>query len=182
MEGSPLFFCLFLRKGLSIMVENGVYIIKEEYFKKFKNMGSKFKDNKSGKRPTFCCVQDKYEKELFWAIPASKITEDKNMKRIEEYVNSKTSNIKSSFYHIGMTNRPCIFCISSCFPIIDKYIEREYIVNGKHLIINNEKQNKILRTKLKRILQAENLNPNKFEQHITNIKNELIKEIEISNN
>ena len=22
-------------------------------------------DNKSGKRPTFCCIQDKYEKELF---------------------------------------------------------------------------------------------------------------------
>ena len=114
---------------------------------------------------------------IFWAIPASKITEDKNMKRIEAYIDSKTSNIKSSFYHIGMTNRPCIFCISSCFPIIDKYIEREYIVNGKHLIIHNEKQNKILRIKLKRILQAENLNPNKFEQHITNIKNELINKL-----
>ena len=140
-------------------------------------MGCKFKDNKSGKRPTFCCIQDKYEKEIFWAIPASKITEDKNMRRIEQYINSKTSNIKSSFYHIGMTNRPCIFCISSCFPIIDKYIEREYIVSGKHLIIHNEKQNNILRKKLKRILQAENFSPNKFEQHITNIKNELIKEI-----
>lgn len=159
------------------MVENGVYIIKDEYFKKFEKIGSKFKDNKSGKRPTFCCIQDKYEKELFWAIPASKITKDKNMERIEEYVSSKTSNIKSSFYHIGMTNRPCIFCISSCFPIIDKYIEREYIVNGKHLVIHNEKQNKILKTKLKRILKAENLNPNRFEQKITNIKNELIKEL-----
>ena len=126
------------------MVENGVYIIKDEYFKKFEKMGSKFKDNKSGRRPTFCCIQDKYEEKLFWAIPASKITKDKNMKRIEEYVNSKSSNIKSSFYHIGITNRPCIFCISSCFPIIDKYIEREYIVNGKHLIIHNEKQNNIL--------------------------------------
>lgn len=40
------------------MVENGVYIIKEEYFKKFQKLGSKFKDNKSGKRPTFCCIQD----------------------------------------------------------------------------------------------------------------------------
>ena len=159
------------------MVENGVYIIKEEYFKKFEEIGSKFKDNKSGKRPTFCCIQDKYEKEIFWAIPASKITKDKNMERIEEYVNSKTSNIKSSFYHIGMTNRPCIFCISSCFPIIDKYIEREYTVNGKHLVIHNEKQNKILRTKLKRILKVESLNPNRFEQKITNIKEELINEI-----
>jgi len=159
------------------VIENGVYIIKDEYFKKFEEIGCKFKDNKSGKRPTFCCIQDKYEKEIFWAIPASKITENKNMKRIEEYVNSKTSNIKSSFYHIGMTNRPCIFCISSCFPIIDKYIEREYIVNGKHLIIHNEKQNNILRTKLKRILNAEKMNPNKFEQHITNIKTELINEL-----
>ena len=159
------------------MIENGVYIIKDDYFKKFEKSRSKFKDNKSGRRPTFCCIQDKYEKELFWAIPASKITEDKNMKRIEEYINSKKSNIKSSFYHIGITNRPCIFCISSCFPIIDKYIEREYIVNGKHLIIHNEKQNKIIKTKLKRILKAEKLNPNRFEQKITFIKNELIKEI-----
>ena len=159
------------------MIENGVYIIKDEYFKKFQEKGSKFKDNKSGKRPTFCCIQDKYENELFWAIPTSKITIDKNMNRIKEYINSKTSNIKSSFYHIGMTNRPCVFCISSCFPIIDEYIEREYTVNGKHLIIHNEKQNKILRTKLKRILKAESINPNRFEQKITNIRNELIKEL-----
>ena len=161
------------------MVENGVYIIKDEYFKKFERMGSKFKDNKSGKRPTFCCIQDKYESKIFWAIPASKITNDKNIRRIKEYVDSKTSNIKSSFYHIGMTNRPCIFCISSCFPIIDKYIEREYIVNGKHLVIYNEKQNKILRTKLKRILKAENTNPNRFEQKITSIKKELMNELKI---
>jgi len=163
------------------MIENGVYIIKDEYVKKFQEKGSKFKDNKSGKRPTFCCIQDKYENKLFWAIPASKITADKNMKRIKEYINSKTSNIKSSFYHIGMTNRPCVFCISSCFPIIDKYIEREYIVNGKLLVIYNEKQNKILRTKLKRILKAENNNPNRFEQKITNIRNELIKELKQEN-
>ena len=44
------------------MVENGVYIIKEEYFERFEEIGCKFKDNKSGKRPTFCCIQDKYEK------------------------------------------------------------------------------------------------------------------------
>lgn len=159
------------------MIENGVYIIKEEYFMKFQKFGCKFKDNKSGRRPTFCCIQDKYVKNIFWAIPTSKITSDKNIDRIEKYVNSKTSNIKSSFYHIGMTNRPCVFCISSCFPIIDKYIEREYIVNGKHLIIKNEKQNFIIKKKLRRILQVENKTPNIFEQKITIIKNNLINEI-----
>lgn len=58
-----------------------------------------------------------------------------------------------------------------------KYIEREYTANGKHLIINNEKQNKVVRTKLKRILKVENSNPNVFEQKITSIRQELVKEL-----
>ena len=76
-----------------------------------------------------------------------------------------------------MTNVPCIFCISSCFPIIDKYIEREYIAKGKHLILTNSKQNEKIRTKLKRILKVENTTPNIFEQKITNIKKILLEEL-----
>lgn len=64
------------------MIENGVYIIKEKYFKKFIEQGSKFKDNKGEKRPTFCCMKDEIIKDLFWAIPTSKITKNKNMERI----------------------------------------------------------------------------------------------------
>ena len=163
------------------MIENGVYIIKEEYFNKFSKIGSIFKYNKSGNKPTFCCIEDKFNKNLFWAIPTSKITEDKNMKRIMNFVNSPSSNIKSSFYHIGKTNVPCIFCISSCFPIIDKYIEREYLVKGKPLILNNKEQSNIIRTKFRRIIQIENNNPNLFEQRITDIKTILIKELNNNN-
>lgn len=160
------------------MKESGIYIIKEEYFRRFKKMGSQFKDNKSGKRPTFCCMQDKFIREIFWAIPTSEITERKNMNRIEMYVKSKTASLKSSFYHVGMTNKPCVFCISSCFPIIERYIDKEYIVGGKHLIINNKEQNDAIKKKLRRILNAERLNPNRFEQKITLIKEELVKEIQ----
>ncbi|MCI8291838.1 MAG: hypothetical protein HFJ24_04195 [Clostridia bacterium] len=159
------------------MVENGMYLIKQDYFNKFEKLGCKFKDNKSGKRPTFCCVEDKFIKGLFWAIPTSEITKDKNMKRIENFITSKTSNTRSSFYHIGVTNKPCIFCISSCFPIIDKYIEKEYIVRGKHLVLINEEQNNAIKKKLRRILNAERLNPNRFEQKITIIENKLIQEM-----
>ena len=123
------------------MVENGIYIIKQSYFEKFEQYGCKFKDNKSGRRPTFCCLQDKFIKEIFWAIPTSEITKDKNMNRI------------------------------------DKYIEREYIVNGKHLVLRNEEQNRAIRKKLIRILNAERLNPNRFEQKITFIKDKLINEL-----
>ncbi len=159
------------------MVENGVYIVKDEYFKKFESKGSKFKDNKSGNRPTFCCIQDKFISEIYWAIPTSKITEQKNMERIKKYIDAPVSNIKSSFYHIGMTNVPCIFCIGATFPIIDKYIERPYIHKNKHLIIRNEEQNKRVKTKLRRIINAEKMFPNRFEQRITDIKNELIAEL-----
>lgn len=163
------------------MVENGVYIIKEEFFKMFQKENCIFKYNKNGSRPTFCCIKDKEYKEIFWAIPTSRITENKNMDRINKYINMPKSNIGSSFYHIGKTNFPCIFCISSVFPIIDKYVEREYTVNGKHLILANSKQNKEIRNKLVKVLSVEHSNPNKFEQRITYIKNKLIEELNNEN-
>lgn len=160
------------------MIENGVYIIKEEFFERFKRENNCiFKYNKNESRPVFCCIRDKEYKQLFWAIPTSKINKDKNIDRIKRYINMPKSNICSSFYHIGKTNFPCIFCISSVFPVIDKYIEREYIVNNKHLILNNNKQNREIKNKLIKILSIENSNPNRFEQKITYIKNKLMEEI-----
>ncbi|MCL2860065.1 MAG: hypothetical protein FWF46_05830 [Oscillospiraceae bacterium] len=159
------------------MIENGVYIIKQEYFTEFEKLGCRFKDNKSGNRPTFCCLKDKYIEELFWAIPTSRITMDKNMKRIEYYINMPRSTVASSYYHIGHTNIPCVFCISSTFPVIDRYVEREYTVNGQHLIINDELQSAQIKKKLGTILQAENKFPNRFEQRITYIQEILKKQI-----
>lgn len=158
------------------MIEDGVYIIKQDFFVMFEKLGCKFKSNKSENRPTFCCMKDNKIEGLYWAIPTSKITENKNMIRINKYVNMK-KGIGSCYYHIGYTNYPAIYCISSTFPIIEKYIEREYKVNGKHLIIKNKQQIEAIRKKLKRILQYEEQNNNKFEQKITLIKNDLIKEI-----
>ena len=122
-------------------------------------------------------MKDKKVEGLYWAIPTSKITKEKNMDRINKYINMK-KGIGSCYYHIGYTNYPAVYCISSAFPIIEKYIEREYKINGKHLIIKNKQQLELIRRKLKRILQYEEQNNNKFEQKITFIKNELIKEIE----
>ena len=158
------------------MTEDGVYIIKQDFFELFEKMGCKFKNNKLESRPTFCCMKDKYIENLYWAIPTSKITENKNMDRINKYVNMK-KGIASCFYHIGYTNYPAVYCVSSTFPIIEKYIEREYLVNGKHLIVKNKTQIRDIRKKLKRILQYEEQNKNKFEQKITLIKKYLINEL-----
>lgn len=158
------------------MIEDGVYIIKRDFFVMFEKMGCKFKNNKFESRPTFCCMKDKEIDGLYWAIPTSKITENKNLDRISKYINMKRG-IGSCYYHIGYTNYPAIYCISSAFPITEKYIDREYKVNGKHLVIKNKQQIQNIRKKLKRILQFESQNENKFEQKISLIKNELVKEI-----
>lgn len=158
------------------MIEDGVYIVKQDFFVIFEKMGCKFKNNKFESRPTFCCMKDKEIDGLYWAIPTSKITENKNLDRISKYINMK-SGIGSCYYHIGYTNYPAIYCISSAFPITEKYIDREYKVNGKHLVIKNKQQIQNIRKKLKRILQFESQNENKFEQKISLIKNELVKEI-----
>ena len=158
------------------MVEDGVYIIKQEFFDLFEEKGCKFKNNKIENRPTFWCMKDNKIEGLYWAIPTSKITEGKNMNRIYKYVNMK-KGIASCYYHIGYTNYPAIYCISSAFPIIEKYVEREYKINGRHLIIKNKQQLENIRKKLKRILSYEQQNNNRLEQKITYIKSVLIKEI-----
>lgn len=53
------------------------------------------------------------------------------------------------------------------------------ISQGSHLILAKQSDIRIIRRKLARILFAESKHPNRFEQHITSIKNYLIKEISV---
>ena len=65
-------------------------------------------------------------------------------------------------------------------PIIDKYIDREYknYYSNKIHEIKNKELIAELERKLKRILAWEKGKPNYFRQHITDTKNELIKELD----
>ena len=88
-------------------------------------------------------------------------------------------DIRSCYYHIGKTDVTSIFFISDVVPITDKYIVREYInkYTGLPYIIKNKMLLSELQRKLKRILYWENANPNVFRQHITDVKEYLIKEL-----
>jgi len=159
------------------MLENGYYKVNNIYFNLFsEKFGSIFKFNKSGNRPVFCCYKDTKIKNLYWAVPTGN-AQNKDLTRIKSYVELSNDKIGHSFYHLGHTNIPAIFYISSSFPITDKYIDGEYISQGIHLITRDKNQNKEVRTKLKNIIAYENINPNHFEQRITDIKNFLITEL-----
>ena len=99
-------------------------------------------------------------------------------KRIQKFMQYNKKDIRSCFYHIGNTNEKSIFFISDVVPITDKYIDRGYLNQSKKIhIVKNKILLADLEYKLRRILTYEKNNPNFFRQHITDIKNYLINEL-----
>ena len=159
------------------MKENYFYIIKDEFFKRFSDMGCTFKYNKSENRPTYFCFEDRIHSGLFWAIPTGSL-KNKDLDRINYYIDRDDKDIRSCYYHIGYTNRKALFYISSAFPIIEKYVQREYTTKGVPLELKRNKMREEIKRKLLKIITYENQFPNKLQTHITTIKNELLKELE----
>ena len=159
------------------MIENGYYKVDSAYFNFFSNKyGCMFKFNKDGNRPVFCCNEDAKLKGLYWAVPTGR-ADNKDLSRINKYISLPKDKLGCNFYHVGYSNRPAIFYISSAFPITDKYIDGEYTSQGIHLITKDERQNRAIRIKLRNIIAFENFHVNYFEQRITDIKNTLIAEL-----
>lgn len=160
------------------MIENAIYFIKNEFYKIIRENGGEWSDTK--KRPVVCLIQDKNIVGLYWAIPmgAWYHRNSQAKERIERYINLPESNIASCYYHLGKTTQQSIFFISDAFPVTDTYIEREYVGhNSSAYIIKNKNLISELNRKLNRILYFETSTPNYFRQHITDVKNALIKEL-----
>lgn len=160
------------------MYENGFYLIKNEFVDLINNtIGGSYNDSKQ--RPIYCCIKDNKLDGIYWAIPTSDLSHrsSKQISKYERFINLPNKDIRSCYYHIGLTNRPALFKISNVFPVTDKYIIREYISNNKPLVMKNKTDIATIRKKVLRILSYENQHINKLEQHITDIKNYLIDEM-----
>ena len=159
------------------MVQNGFYKVKKEYIDLIQELGGKYHDAKE--RPVFCCMEDTQIKHLFWAIPTSDLSHrtPEQISKFAKFCSLPDRDPRWSYYFIGHTNRPALYRISSCFPIIEKYVDCSYISQGNHLILKKQDDIEIIRKKLARVLFAESQRPNKFEQHITNIKRKMIAEL-----
>lgn len=160
------------------MIENGFYKLKQEFIQLINDLGGYYQDKKE--RPVFCCIEDKYIRGLFWAIPTSDVSHRSpdQLAKIRSYCNLDINrDIRGCYYHLARTNRSAIYRITSCLPITDKYIAAPYFSQGRHLILGSKNDIAKIRTKLARILLDESNHPNKYEQHITDIPNYLIDEL-----
>lgn len=165
------------------MIENGLYVVKRDILNIITSLGGDCDINSGDKRPVFCCVKDNKIEGLYWAIPTSDISH-RSEPQIEYYnmcMSCDEKDLRNCYYHIVRSNRIALYKISSCYPITDKYIDHEYTVNKTHVIIQNKEDLAEINRKFKRILAVENRNPNYFRQHITDVKNYLIKELKSEN-
>ena len=162
------------------MQENAMYLGKSDIYQKIRDVGGTWNDPKD--RPLVCLVESTEHAGLFWAIPVGNWNhrDEAAKKRMIEYMSLPKTDIQSCYYHVGNTTVKSIFFISDVIPITEKYIEREYFGFDKKIyIIKNSKLIQCLAEKLTRVLVYESSKKNFFRQHITDIKNELIKELEL---
>lgn len=163
------------------MIKYGMYYVTDEFKNLVRSIGGEWNDKKN--RPMACVLQSSENPDIFWAIPVGKVghRDSDALKRIYDYMSK--NDIRGSYYHIGRTTNNSIFFITDCVPITDKYIlEPHNDINGNPYIIKNKKLLADLDRKLRRVLSWENSRPNYFRQHITDIKNYLIKELNIDKN
>lgn len=154
----------------------GFYKLSLEYIGLIKRLGGKYRDSKE--RPVYCCIQDRNNPDLYWAVPTSDILHrtPEQLDRIKGYCALPDRDIRSCYYHLGHTNRPAIFKISNVLPISEKYIDGEYTSQGTHLILRDRTLIAEIERKLARILFDESRHPDKYEQHITSVYKFLVDE------
>ena len=159
------------------MTEHCLFVVKQSFLDLLKNLGCEYDFDKGAKRPVFCCMKDINIDGLYWAIPTSDFAHRTNeqIKKYNDYLSKDKSDLRSCYYHIGKTTKPALFKISSCFPITDEYVDHEYTSCQKTVILKNKSLISELERKLRKILAFESTRPNYFPQHITDIKNTLLK-------
>ena len=164
------------------MEAQGLYFPTGEFKTLVTSCGGEWNDRKE--RPLVCLVRSLESDKLFWAIPMGDMAHRSEAQRlrIDKYLNLPKRDIRSCYYHVAMTDKESLFFISDAVPITDKYIEHAYEVGGCGYIIKNPATVAILRSKLFRILAAENRNPNSFRQHITAVKQCLLAELDEAKN
>lgn len=160
------------------MIERGLYYAAASFQKMIRSAGGTWNDTKH--RPIVCLIRSNEHDQLYWAIPMGKLNHRdlKQQKRPDLYLNLPAHDIRSCYYHIGRTTARSIFFISDAIPITDKYIDGIHVgADKKHYIIKNPNLISELERKLFRILSIENAKNNGFRQHITDVKDHLLAEL-----
>lgn len=129
------------------MRKTGFYIIKDKFFK---DMSDPYlKENKAGSRPHYYCFEDT-NTGIYWMIPLSSRID--KYKRIIEKKRKAMESCDILYIAKLDDSRESVFLIQDMFPIIEEYIEREYIIAGNHLMLTSERAIREIEQKAKKVM------------------------------
>lgn len=120
----------------------GLYILKDDYFVRFKN--DFLIHNKNENRPFYCSFVD--SKGLIWFIPLSSQiqTYERKIKKDEE------KHGECLFCYIGkVAGMKRAFLIGRMFPVTSRYIRREYTIKGEPYKVKNKNDIKNIQSRAK---------------------------------
>ena len=129
------------------MKKTGFYIIKDKFFEDVQDLYLKI--NKKGNRPHYYCFEDT-DSGIYWMIPMSS--------RINKYRQILDRRQKAGkpcdiIYIAKLDNdKESVFLIQDMFPVTEKYIEREYTIAGKHLMVTSEHTIKEITHKARKVM------------------------------
>lgn len=129
------------------MIDNGFYIIKEEFFYEYYDPFLKYNKNES--RPHYYCFRDN-DLEIFWMIPLS--SKVNKYRKLITKIESKNKTCDILYIAKLDNDKESVFLIQDMFPITIDYIDREYTINNKHLILTSEKTKKEIDKRAKKVV------------------------------
>lgn len=177
---ASLFLCCLGDDSVAV-IRNGIYFLRQEFYDVVRKVGGICQDRKQ--RPVIALVPSLEDSRIYWAIPMGDFSHrtPQQVERLEKFMNSPRSELRSCFYHVGNTDKKSIFFISDVLPVIEKYIERAYIAHKQPVVIKNKTLIVELNRKVSRILAYEKgylraKGKPFFRQNIYGIYNELQQE------
>lgn len=135
-------FLLFDWSAIKLQ-EYGLYFGKQSFYDLIKSIGGEWNDTKE--RPIVCMMKALDYSGIYWAVPIGNWAHrsEEAKARIKRFMSLPDDDLRSCYYHVGKTDIKSIFFISDVIPIIDKYLEREYLIILS-VIIAKKEQNRLI--------------------------------------
>ena len=129
-----------------IIVENGFYIIDDQYFMDFPDPF--LRGNHEENRPHYYCFREE-NSPILWVIPLS----SRVAKYKAEIIKKRSAGKPCDVFHIlEIAGNESVFLIGDMFPATEKYIKREYTIENIPLKLLDKHQISEINKRAKKVL------------------------------
>ncbi|MGZ0051164.1 type III toxin-antitoxin system CptIN family toxin [Brevibacillus gelatini] len=159
-----------------MLQEHHFYIIDDQYFIDFPD--TYLRGNHQEKRPHYFAFQEPSKIGIFWVIPlSSRIHKYRSIMQKKE----ATGKPCDTLHIMDVAGKEEVFLIQDMFPIVERYIKREYTIRGIPLKLLNKNDIQIIRKKANKVynLLIRGIKFMPTQPNVMKIRDELLKRIAV---